>query len=95
MPEQPQEESLLMKVLCALLLLLMAGVVTLTAFAQESYEGRPVYDATTQAPANKMVCPSLPIGPRGHSAIRKKSKRRLPLRRRRQMKVTGIWLESI
>lgn len=93
MPEQPQEESLLMKVLCALLLLLMAGVLTLTAFAQEAYEGRPVYDATS--PPAKTAGPSLPIGPHGHSAVSKKSKRRLPVRRRRQVKVLGVWLESL
>lgn len=87
----PQEEdSFLMKVLCGLLALLAAGVVALAAMAQSpvgTYEGRPVYDATTPVSAEVEALARLPIGEHGHVVDHKPARnQKFPVRRRRSRK---------
>lgn len=77
-----QPHRMLMRVLIGLLCLLLFGLVCITANAQGTYEGRPVYDATTAPGAPKIALPCTPVGPTGHARSRVIRHRRPALRRR-------------
>lgn len=86
MPQPQEDEDLIMKALCGLLLLLAAGVLTLAAMAQSpaTHEGRPLYDCTTPVSPEVERLARLPIGDRGHALKPQSARKRLPLRRRKK-----------
>ena len=76
-----------MKILCGLLLLLAAGILSIVAFAQQTtYEGCPAYDATTPVSPEVAALAKLPISEKGYAIRRKPARSQKLIVRRRHLR---------